>query len=178
MTGGDGDDDYVVDTTADQVIETATGGNDTVSTTLANYTLGATIENLIVWSDQRPRHGQRARQHAVGRPGQQHPRRRRRQRQLNGMDGNDTLIGGLGADRLNGGAGSDRASYAGAAAAVCVDLATGTGLWGDAQGDTYAGIENVRGGTEPTCCSATRTPIRSRAARATTCCSGRTATTP
>ena len=62
------------------------------------------------------------------------------------MDGNDTLIGGLGADKLIGGAGSDWASYAGAAAAVRVDLATGKGVRGDAQGDTYTGIENVRGG--------------------------------
>jgi Ca2+-binding RTX toxin-like protein len=44
LTGGAGNDTYVVDSAGDQVIETG-GGTDTVLTTLANYTLGATVEN-------------------------------------------------------------------------------------------------------------------------------------
>ncbi|MGO1079227.1 calcium-binding protein [Inquilinus sp. CA228] len=75
---------------------------------------------------------------------------------LNGLDGADTLVGadgsdvlrgGAGADDLFGSAGIDLVSFYGAAAAVTVDLGTGTGSGGDAQGDTYDGLENVNGGT-------------------------------
>jgi Ca2+-binding RTX toxin-like protein len=64
---------------------------------------------------------------------------------LFGDAGNDTLIGGAGADALNGGAGFDTASYASAATSVYVNLATNTGAYGDAQGDTFSGIEKVVG---------------------------------
>jgi Ca2+-binding RTX toxin-like protein len=62
---------------------------------------------------------------------------------LSGGSGNDMLHGGAGADVLDGGEGGDTASYAGSSA-VTVNLAFG-GLGGDAQGDTYIGIENVMG---------------------------------
>lgn len=64
---------------------------------------------------------------------------------LDGGNGNDTLTGGQGADSLVGGSGSDTADYTGSAAAVTVDLATGSGTGGDAQGDTLSSIENVAG---------------------------------
>src|SRR3546814_5612601 len=64
---------------------------------------------------------------------------------LDGGNGNDTLTGGAGADALIGGSGTDTASYAGSANGVTVDLTTGTGLGGDAQGDTLSGIENLTG---------------------------------
>jgi Ca2+-binding RTX toxin-like protein len=62
---------------------------------------------------------------------------------LNGGDGDDSLNGGAGADRLDGGNGRDEISYNGAGSAVTVNLATGVGTRGDAQGDTYFGIEDV-----------------------------------
>jgi Ca2+-binding RTX toxin-like protein len=65
---------------------------------------------------------------------------------LFGLEGNDVLRGGAGADRLEGGSGTDLATYWGAVAAVTVYLTSGTGSGGDAQGDTFAGIENVNGG--------------------------------
>jgi Ca2+-binding RTX toxin-like protein len=64
---------------------------------------------------------------------------------LEGGDGNDILAGGAGADTLIGGAGTDTASYADSQAGVQVDLAVGTGLGGDAAGDTLSGIENLTG---------------------------------
>jgi Ca2+-binding RTX toxin-like protein len=85
---------------------------------------------------------------------------------LSGLGGDDTLLGGEGDDVLRGGAGADDldgdgqlllvlaaddnvdlVTYFGAAAGVTVDLQTGLGSRGDAQGDTYFGIENVNGGT-------------------------------
>ena len=63
---------------------------------------------------------------------------------LNGGEGNDTLVGGLGADSLVGGNGIDTADYSGGLA-VTVNLATGQGSGGQAQGDIYSSIENVIG---------------------------------
>ncbi|BBP57824.1 hypothetical protein PHLH4_14140 [Pseudomonas sp. St316] len=64
---------------------------------------------------------------------------------LSGGDGNDWLEGGAGADALNGGTGVDTASYVNSTAGVTVNLITGTGLGGDAQGDTLTAIETVVG---------------------------------
>ena len=64
---------------------------------------------------------------------------------LFGLGGNDVLEGGAGADVLEGGLDEDTASYAGSAAAVMVDLATGTVSGGDAEGDTLSGFENLEG---------------------------------
>ncbi|NBJ09550.1 calcium-binding protein [Microvirga arsenatis] len=64
---------------------------------------------------------------------------------LSGLGGNDLLVGGKGADALWGGAGIDTISYAGAAGAVTVNLATGKGGGSDAEGDTYSSIENAVG---------------------------------
>ncbi len=55
------------------------------------------------------------------------------------------LIGGSGADSLVGGDDLDRASYVGSAAGVTVNLATGLGTGGDAEGDVLSGIENLTG---------------------------------
>jgi Ca2+-binding RTX toxin-like protein len=63
---------------------------------------------------------------------------------LNGGDDNDILIGGLGTDTLNGGTGTDTADYAGAGAAVTVNLATGASSGGGGV-DTLTQIENVTG---------------------------------
>jgi Ca2+-binding RTX toxin-like protein len=65
--------------------------------------------------------------------------------QLFGAYGDDVLDGRAGADRLEGGNGTDTASYAASAAGVAVDLATGFGSGGDAQGDTLTGIETLVG---------------------------------
>ena len=63
---------------------------------------------------------------------------------LTGNTADNFLRGGLGADTLNGGAGRDWADYFGAAAAVTANLVTG-GTGGEAAGDTYTLIENIRG---------------------------------
>ena len=65
---------------------------------------------------------------------------------LLGGRGDDTLLGGAGADSLNGGTGDNTASYAGAAAGITVNLFLGTGVGGDADGDTMDNIKNLIGG--------------------------------
>jgi Ca2+-binding RTX toxin-like protein len=62
-----------------------------------------------------------------------------------GLGGNDTLKGGGGADALNGGSGADTASYSTSTAGIVASLAAGEGSFGDAEGDTYASIENLVG---------------------------------
>ncbi|WP_162003449.1 calcium-binding protein [Microvirga tunisiensis] len=64
---------------------------------------------------------------------------------LNGGAGEDVLVGGEGADVLDGGAGADLVDYSGSAAGVVVDLTTGTGQGGEAEGDTLTGLEHVIG---------------------------------
>ncbi len=63
-------------------------------------------------------------------------------------DGDDVLIGNKGADWLYGGSGSDSVLFDGDLAGetgVVVNLLTGKGQGGDAEGDTYVSIENVYG---------------------------------
>jgi Ca2+-binding RTX toxin-like protein len=72
---------------------------------------------------------------------------------LGGGDQNDTLVGGAGADRLDGGDGSDTVDYSTAQqisaffgiTGVFSNLMTGEGALGDAAGDTYVDVENIRG---------------------------------
>jgi Ca2+-binding RTX toxin-like protein len=64
---------------------------------------------------------------------------------LQGGDGNDALMGGGGADDLYGGDGIDITGYGQSSAGVVVSLLTGTGYYGDAEGDTLFDIENLNG---------------------------------
>ncbi|MGK9169541.1 M10 family metallopeptidase C-terminal domain-containing protein [Inquilinus limosus] len=66
---------------------------------------------------------------------------------LQGGIGNDVLRGGAGADRLVGGAGIDTAIYSESSVGVRIDIAAGTGIGGNAQGDVLSGIESVYGGS-------------------------------
>ena len=66
---------------------------------------------------------------------------------LFGGSGNDTLDGGAGADTLIGGPGIDTVDYSSSAAGMNVNLLTGLGSGGDAQGDILGGIESIIGST-------------------------------
>ncbi|MGO1077574.1 calcium-binding protein [Inquilinus sp. CA228] len=62
-----------------------------------------------------------------------------------GSGGDDVLRGGAGADHLDGSVGIDTASYFTSTIGVAVNLATGTGSGGEAQGDTLSEIEILSG---------------------------------
>jgi Ca2+-binding RTX toxin-like protein len=99
MVGGAGNDTYVVDAALDVVVEVAGGGTDTVQTSLANYTLGADVENLTYTGvGNFVGNGNGLNNVITGGVGND---------TLNGGGGNDILTGGDGADVLNGGAGND-----------------------------------------------------------------------
>ena len=64
---------------------------------------------------------------------------------LVGDGGANVFDGGAGGDRFNGGGGNDTVSYASAESGVTALLHERTGYDGDAEGDTFADIENLTG---------------------------------
>jgi Ca2+-binding RTX toxin-like protein len=64
---------------------------------------------------------------------------------LYGETGNDYLQGGLGADDISGGLGSDSVNYSQSRGGVSVNLLTGMGFGGDAEGDTIDTVESFIG---------------------------------
>ncbi|CAN5511892.1 hypothetical protein BH10PSE4_BH10PSE4_31440 [soil metagenome] len=90
LTGGLGSDTYKVDTIADQVVEQAGQGTDTVLSTARTFALSANVENLqfVGTGDFR----------GFGNALDNH---------ITGGAGNDGLDGGIGADTLAGGLGDD-----------------------------------------------------------------------
>jgi len=118
LIGGVGNDYYYVDAAGDQVVEDAgpseLGGRDTVATNLADYTLAAGVEDLImggpagdapevrnVWS------GTSGVRHGVGNDSANTMTGGSSAERFEGGKGNDTLRGLGGADTLEGGAGQD-----------------------------------------------------------------------
>ncbi|HLO75113.1 MAG TPA: endo alpha-1,4 polygalactosaminidase [Magnetospirillum sp.] len=136
LIGGGGDDLYVVDSSFDVVREGLNAGTDTVRAS-DSYTLSANVENLTLsGSDDIDGVGNGLANVLTGNAGDNI---------LLGGRGNDTLVGGAGDDDLLGSLGLDTVSYAGATAAVTVNLLDGVATDGSAGSDTLAGIENVVG---------------------------------
>ncbi len=127
MIGGDGNDTYTVDNIGDVADETGGSGIDTVNSSVS-FTLLGDIEKLTLTGSS----------HLNGTGNGL-------ANVLTGNGGNNILEGRGGADQLIGGNGTDTASYAASSAAVSVNLLTGLGSGGDAQGDTFSSIENLTG---------------------------------
>jgi Ca2+-binding RTX toxin-like protein len=64
---------------------------------------------------------------------------------LYGLNGNDIFVDGIGRDYMSGGDGIDEVQYHYSTAGVNVNITTNIGFGGSAEGDTYAGIENIWG---------------------------------
>jgi Ca2+-binding RTX toxin-like protein len=116
--GGLGDDTYHVDDAGVPLLEYAGQGSDTVYASLS-YRLGANIENLRLTGHA-----------ALSGTG-------------NSLD--NVLAGNDAANLLDGGRGIDTADYGNSDSAVTVNLATGKGLGGTAEGDRLHNIENLAG---------------------------------
>ncbi|WP_342454981.1 calcium-binding protein [Pseudomonas sp. S11P7] len=130
VSGGAGDDVYVVDATGViNAIEVAGGGNDEIRTSQASGVLGAEIERLTYTGS-----------------GNFTGRGNASDNVITGGAGNDVLMGGAGADQFIGGSGLDTVSYEDdpTKAGVTVDLKNGVHT-GIAAGDTFFGIEAFRG---------------------------------
>ena len=98
MTGGKGNDNYVVDAAADKVIESATGGSDSVTSSVT-WTMGAHVEKLTL-DGSKPIHG-------TGNASDNHLIGNSAANTLRGAAGDDRLDGGRGADQMEGGRGDD-----------------------------------------------------------------------
>lgn len=90
LLGGAGNDTYVVDNTADSIVEYASGGTDTVLSSATDYTLAKFVENLTYLGEDNFR--------GIGND---------LANTITGGIGNDVLDGRAGADTLVGGAGND-----------------------------------------------------------------------
>ena len=111
MTGGNGNDTYHINDAADAITEGSggTSGDDTIISTLVNYTLIANIENLTMGganaingtgnSADNVITGNNGINTLVGAGGAD---------TINGSGGADNINGGAGADEMNGGAGKDK----------------------------------------------------------------------
>jgi Ca2+-binding RTX toxin-like protein len=150
MTGGGGDDTYTVDLVGDSVVEVSGGGTDTVlidsTATMTTYTLANEVENLTLAGSVATGIGNASNNTITGLAGLAS--------NLSGLAGDDTLIGGTGNDTLNGGVGKDRldggagnntATYKDSTTAVTVNLLTGMGVGGEAEGDVLRNIQNLIG---------------------------------
>lgn len=127
MTGGLGDDTYVVDDKKDKVIERAGEGTDSVQSSVT-HTLAKYVENLALTGSASIDGTGNASENSI-----------------TGNTGDNVLSGGAGADILDGVSGSDSASYTASKTGVNVSLMTGSATLGDAAGDTLFNIDNLIG---------------------------------
>ena len=98
LTGGAGDDTYVVNSSAEVIVEGVGAGTDTVLSAV-NWTLQSTLENLtLTGTTATTGAGNSANNVIIGNA---------LNNMLTGNAGNDRLDGGLGNDTLTGGEGSD-----------------------------------------------------------------------
>jgi Ca2+-binding RTX toxin-like protein len=150
MTGGTGDDIYIVDSTADVVVEVAGAGFDEIVTTLNTYSLAAlpNVDDLrfdpVNGVGNFSGTGNALENFMYGAAGAD---------TLDGQGANDELTGNGGNDTLLGGAGTDVAIFSGTVANHSYSLVganvvvTDTRAGGPDGVDTLTGIETLRFGT-------------------------------
>ncbi|MCA0433612.1 MAG: M10 family metallopeptidase C-terminal domain-containing protein [Proteobacteria bacterium] len=93
MYGGTGNDTYIVNSSRDVVVEGANAGTDTVRTSLAAYTLGANVENLVFTGSSAFRGTGNGLANTIKGGANADT--------LNGLGGADVLWGGAGKDSFN-----------------------------------------------------------------------------
>ena len=128
MSGGAGNETYIVDSAGDTVNEAAGGGRDTVKTTLSAFTLPDNVEALVfIGSETHAGTGNTLGNAISGGAGSE---------VLLGLGGNDVLTGGAGTDVLSGGDGVD-VLRGGAGDDRLIGGAGSDVLTGDAGADTF-----------------------------------------
>lgn len=126
MAGGAGNDTYIVDSTADVVIEAVNAGVDTVQASV-NYTLSDHVENLILTgSGVINGTGNNLNNTITGNDSDNILNGGAGNDSLNGGIGNDTLDGNVGDDVMTGGVGND--TYGVDSASDVINEADGAGI--------------------------------------------------
>ena len=97
MTGGIGDDTYIVDNNGDNVTEAGGAGIDAVEASIT-YTLGANLEKLTLTGNAISGSGNNLKNTLIGNG---------LNNSLSGGGDDDILDGGIGKDNLDGGTGKD-----------------------------------------------------------------------
>lgn len=115
MTGGAGNDTYVVDNVLDITVEAASGGTDTVESSVT-WTLASETENLTLTGT--------ASVGGTGNAVNNTIRGNTGANALSGAAGNDSLVGGAGDDTLDGGIGTDTLVGGAGNDTFVVDVAT------------------------------------------------------
>lgn len=111
MIGGAGDDIYVIDASADTVLENLSEGIDTIYTTVS-YVLPENVENLILIGDGDINGGGNGLDNTlIGNSANNYISGGGGADLIDAKEGNDTLEGGIGDDTLIGGAGNDSFIY-------------------------------------------------------------------
>jgi Ca2+-binding RTX toxin-like protein len=148
MQGGTGNDDYVVDSASDLVIEAASGGFDRVFSTASSFTLSDTVEQLFLQGTGAINgRGGASANRIEGNAGNNVLDGRGGNDTILGGDGDDTVVGGGGNDSLDGGAGFDTVSFAGTGGPVFASLiAVGAVNTGAAGVDAYVNFEAIVAG--------------------------------
>jgi Ca2+-binding RTX toxin-like protein len=120
LSGGDGDDIYVIASAADTVVENADEGTDTVRSSIT-YALGANVENLTLVGGALDGSGNELDNALTGTAAAN---------VLTGGDGDDRIVGGGGLDTLSGGDGADAFAFEALSnrSAAIVDFSQGEDL--------------------------------------------------
>ena len=137
LCGGAGDDTYIVDSTADVIIERPGDGNDTIKTTSSTYTLTENVENLIYTGTSGfVGYGNSANNVMTGGAGPDSLSGGAGDDTISGGSAADTLTGDDGADILNGNDGADTLN-GGAGNDTLIGDAGDDAMFGGADDDTY-----------------------------------------
>jgi Ca2+-binding RTX toxin-like protein len=137
LSGGTGNDTYVVSHAGMTLTENNNQGTDTVQSSIA-FTLGNNFENLVL-SGVAAINGTGNNASNVLTGNDAH-------NILSGLNGNDTFFISLGGDSYVGGAGVDTFNASAATHDLVVNLATGTASGQDIGASTLSGIETIIGG--------------------------------
>lgn len=154
MVGGTGNDTFFVSEAGDQAIEGAGEGSDTVQSLLANYTLGANLEIVLLRegaavdaAGRTNANGNELNNGMRGNSGANTLSGKGGNDSIYGMGGDDILNGGTGNDLIDGGAGDDLVSFKvdGGTQGATVDLSITTGQNTGFGTDQIRGVENLEG---------------------------------